>query len=1073
MPIKIPLYDAQREPGGFVQSPNAPVAQPPDTPGYIGAALQNLGNAGMGLAGVLRKEQTDDAITKKGRWVSEGQVYWDQQLIDGFNGTTTGRVRNEAGDGDEPLAASISRRFNQWRDQALAQESDPRVRRWLEGQLNTLGTHVNQRAIVLQERATASDRERSMEGTIHNYETQLRTGQIGLEYARGQVMSVIANSGMDPVTRNRYALEVEQRLAQAYGTGQAYRDPRGFRSTIEGYYGGQDSTRTYLDQTQRLFQQESGNQPVPNALGSGAGGRGQWMPQTWAAARAAIPGLPENPNQATVAQEREVNAWFAGNNQRTMTRELGRSATPGELRLAHFVGATGAVALMRQDPNTKFTDLPSDFWQRLGERFSNETFIRQNPGVRNQTVGGLIAQYRQQFEGGAPAPAAPGGQAAAPAAPPSQLPMNADMALMLRTLDNNRLTSFIGFSQNIENRDMARARVDVETTLSNHRSMFMNGQTVTAPLRYEDFDRAYGPLEAGAKWASYQGMMALGADVQNLQNATPSQALAILNRNRPVPNSPDYALQNEKFNRLAEAWNTIQTTRNQDPMADARNRGIASVQDIDYSNQQRFVETVTARIPIATTNRDLYGAGGTSGNLLLFTNPEKQQAQAMFQRMSDQERVGYINALARATENNPAAFQSILQQLFPDRPVYRMAGEISLRQRMVQNTRWFGQDETISAVNVAEIMLRGDTLLHPNATTRAENGTGKTFVMPKDADIERAALDYVGNAFRGRGEAFAEAMQGIRAFYAGWTDRNGTASPEVNSTALQLAIRATVGNVDDHGKGARFVLPWGMQVSAGRAALDRAFAQEMERAGLTGTPQANIRLYDIENYRPNQYVLRVGTDYMKDRNGQTIVLNISGAPGIDGPALPPPPGVGVVPGRRPEIQETFNTLNPSERVAYNKIDMATFRRVAPQGIEPLTVIVVPEGQPYAGRAFIVPTMDGRDMIVRNSTGGADYAQQLYEYWKNDLTPRRMGGRASQLTNPTFPLYNTVDEAWQAHGRLLQVMNDDLARSQASQQPAPQPPQRRPEDSFPAGAPPERGGRVQPNPSGGGRSELRR
>lgn len=1121
MPIKIPIYEAQREPGGFVQSPNAPVAQPPDQPGYIGASLQNLGNAGLNLAIVLRKEQIDDAITKKGRWVSEGQVYWDQQLIDGFNGTTTGRVKNQAGDGDEPLAASIGRRFNQWRDQALANESDPRVRRWLEGQLNTLGTHVNQRAIVLQERATASDRERSMEGTIHNYETQLRTGQIGLKYARNQMMSVIANSGMDPVTRNRYALEVEQRLSVAYGVGTAYRDPRGFGAAVQGYFGGQDSTREYLEQTGKLFQQESGNRPRPNALGSGAGGRGQWMPGTWAAARAAIPGLPEDFNKATEAQEREVNAWFASKNQRAMTRELGRLATPGELRLAHFFGAAGAIALMRQDPETKFTDLPSDFWQKLGEPFSNQTFIRQNPGVKNQTIGGLLAQYRRDFERGSPtpgvrtaAPAAPGAPAApaapaalgdllteqvvgappvatvdimggpstgAAAAPPARSPMiamNADMALMLQTLDSNRLTSFIQFAQNIANRDMARARVDVETTLSNHRSMFMNGETVTAPLRYEDFDLAYGPLEAGPKWASYQGMMALGADIQNLQNATPAQAMAILNNNRPVSNSPDYALQNEKFNRLAGAWNAILEARNKDPVAYARDRFNADaarrVKDIDYSSQQAFVASVMARIPIAIANRELYGVGGPSGNLILFDNREKVQAQAMFQRMSDQERVGYINALAKATENYPEAYRSILQQLFPDRPVILMAGEISLRQRMVQTTRWFDADETITALDVAAIMLRGDTLLHPNATTRAENGTGKTFVMPKDTDIERAALDYVGNAFRGRGEAFAQAMQGVRAFYAGWTDRKGTASPDVDSTSLQLAIRATIGNVDSHGKGAKFVLPWGMEVSAGRAAIDRAFAQEMEKAGLTGTPQANIRLYDIENYRPNQYVLRVGTDYMKDRSGQTIVLNISGAPGIDGPALPPPPSVGVVPGRPQQIQEVFNRLTPAERFAYAKIDMEKFGKVAQEGVAPLAVITVPQGRPYAGRAFIVPTMEGGDMIVKNSTDSADYEQQLFSYWIADLMPRKLAGTASKLkSSPKFPLYNTVEEALTARSGLLQVLNDDLARLQASQKPKPQPPQLTPELLFPSGAPPERGGRVPLNKQGGGRQELRR
>lgn len=148
----------------------------------------------------------------------------------------------------------------------------------------------------------------------------------------------------------------------------------------------------------RVAFQESGNNPQSSSPYGGAGAYG-FMPQTWSAARAAIPGLPDHPTQATPEQQLAAAQWVTQQNGAALSKALGRQPSGGELRLAHAFGAGGARAFLGLDPNTPIASLPDDFWQRMGEKFTHQTFLAQNPVFAKMRAGDLINQYRQQFDG--------------------------------------------------------------------------------------------------------------------------------------------------------------------------------------------------------------------------------------------------------------------------------------------------------------------------------------------------------------------------------------------------------------------------------------------------------------------------------------------------------------------------------------------------------------------------------------------------------------------------------------------------------------------------------------------------
>jgi hypothetical protein len=161
-----------------------------------------------------------------------------------------------------------------------------------------------------------------------------------------------------------------------------------------------------VDYTSIVGRGESGNRNVRNPL-SGAEGEFQFMPPTWAAARKALPHLPANIRESTPEQRLEAMNWLTGENRRALSSSLGRDPSNAELRYAHYFGPSGAAALMKLDPGTRFADLPQDFWHKLGEKFTNTTLLAQNPNLRDETLGGLLNKYRGEFkEGLAPMPTA-------------------------------------------------------------------------------------------------------------------------------------------------------------------------------------------------------------------------------------------------------------------------------------------------------------------------------------------------------------------------------------------------------------------------------------------------------------------------------------------------------------------------------------------------------------------------------------------------------------------------------------------------------------------------------------------
>lgn len=136
---------------------------------------------------------------------------------------------------------------------------------------------------------------------------------------------------------------------------------------------------------------------------SGATGKFQFMPDTWASVAQAHPDLqlPFNMKQATPQQQEAAMRALTGDNAKGLEAS-GVPATPGTLYLAHRFGVQGAKTFLSAPDNAQIAQIFPAQW------------IQQNPDLQGTTVGQFKASVGQRFGGNGPSQM--------PGAPPSTAP---------------------------------------------------------------------------------------------------------------------------------------------------------------------------------------------------------------------------------------------------------------------------------------------------------------------------------------------------------------------------------------------------------------------------------------------------------------------------------------------------------------------------------------------------------------------------------------------------------------------------------------------------------------------------
>ena len=218
------------------------------------------------------------------------------------------------------------------------------------------------------------------------------------------------------------------------------------------------------------------------------------------------------------------------------------------------------------------------------------------------------------------------------------------------------------------------------------------------------------------------------------------------------------------------------------------------------------------------------------------------------------ERLKVFGALQRVA-GGKSNYAAIMQQIQPDAPVMAMAGMMYTTQP-----------------GTAKLIIEGDALLNRGASDKAGDGQFKGVKMPPQADFDSEVDNIVGDAFRGRPEAYNVAMQAVRAAYAGATAGDGDVSGNVNFTRLKKVAKLVLSEpVNYNGRG-RVFTPHGMDEDDFEDKVEAAWGAVAGQLP-AGAPK-DLGMYGLQQAGDGRYYVTSGRMFVSDQNGNPITLEI-------------------------------------------------------------------------------------------------------------------------------------------------------------------------------------------------------
>lgn len=874
----------------------SPQAQGQQVVSPFGNSLQVAANGLNEMAGAEARNQNAlwhkenaDAVANLSKPMSDAQVYWQQQLVDGQKNTVDGGMVQQPDGTTIGLRAKMQGDFDSWAKTFVDGVQNPKARQIALEQVNHLRTRVLDNALTFEAQAGVANRSAKVDESVQNWASQAAGAKsvADVDQLVLTAKTFIANSGFDEQTRNSKAAAAVKAIVIAANQGAMERDPAGFKAAAIARYGvdptaptpsassapanitrNADGTVT-LDTDPKLPAGMRNNNPgnlifanQKDALGPSVNrDNGGTTPQ-------AVFATPEQ--GAAAMYQLALRKYDAG---KTTPNEIIASQggwTPGNKAAAANIARLMGIG---PDDNLNLRD------PVMLKKFARALVTQEHGTASNAYSDQMLGSVADSVLAGKPVSAAPTGpgRGQSPGSPgiaPPAPSYSPELASLVNKLPVETLPGFISGANTLVNQQQALVRSQLTVTEGDHITAFMNGQAVPRPLTEADYAKAYGPIDGPQRFANYQQIQQLGTDITSMKAMPPEQMQALTERYRPDPAQPGYELATKRYETILKAADQVNTARQADPMAYAMQSGIGGAQPLNFQDQKAFVAELAKRQGVASTMQQTYGAPFS-----LLTKAEATTLNKGFETMTTQQRLGYLNSI-KSSLSDPAAYRSVMQQIAPDSPVTAMAGMILSKQQPVVVRNTFSADTVYQQQDVAGVLLEGEALLNPTKTAKGEDGKGKVFPMPKEQDMRDQFSSAVGKAFAAdpRGADFA--YQAVKAYYAGKAAREGDITGTLDSGRLKDAIAAVTGGVSDiNGKG-EVLRPWGMSEARFKDEAKAAFDKAIAANGYTGSMIDVYGAYGLQSAGDSKYMLRSGTGYLTSRTGAPIILDLTEKPSL-------------------------------------------------------------------------------------------------------------------------------------------------------------------------------------------------
>lgn len=305
------------------------------------------------------------------------------------------------------------------------------------------------------------------------------------------------------------------------------------------------------------------------------------------------------------------------------------------------------------------------------------------------------------------------------------------------------------------------------------------------------------------------------------------------------------------------AGNTVKLL-NDSPLDYAVARDGAQIAPLDLTKPDTWASNLAARTSILKEQSQRTGAAPKG----LF--PQEAQAISSLLRDARPDQQREILAGLSKGFKDMGVFRATMQQIAPDNPVVANAGIFAAR----------GLESTKDR-QVADLILRGQSLLRQDTKTDGKPSGSKLIPMPKEEDMTRAFANYEGEAYAGKEQARSTAFQTAKAIYAARSSEEGDYSGQLVSSRWQAAMKLATGNIETY-RGRSIVMPYGLDLGTFKDGM-KSKAAELVKSGrldkdltmnhLTGLP--------LENAGDGRYFFRVGDGFLVGKDGRPVIVDFN------------------------------------------------------------------------------------------------------------------------------------------------------------------------------------------------------
>lgn len=318
-----------------------------------------------------------------------------------------------------------------------------------------------------------------------------------------------------------------------------------------------------------------------------------------------------------------------------------------------------------------------------------------------------------------------------------------------------------------------------------------------------------------------------------------------------------------KFDRnLLTAWRQIHENQKrrveESPITYAVQQGLVdpsspAAKPLDLSNPVAAGEGLAARLELGRAMQRSYG-----GQLKPLTPEEAGLVTNMLKGATVPQKREWFGTLHQAMNGDAAGYSAVMAQIAQDAPVIAIAGVQAGKGRP----------------QIADLMLRGESILRPNRKEDGAPDGGKLLPMPAEKEMRRIFDDKIRDAFAGMPQARSDHFQAARAIYAALSvDAGDRDTSMLDSDRWEQAIQMATGGVQKY-RGKNIVLPHGYESSQFRDDLARR-VEDLTMSGRLDSKWDRGALLDLplESAGDGKYVFKVGEADLIDKAGNVVVVD--------------------------------------------------------------------------------------------------------------------------------------------------------------------------------------------------------